>query len=243
VDVVNSNNITFSDLNLTNNDQGLVLKNTTNSLIENVRLLNNSEGLYLQRCSNNNTIVDNTMSNNQLMGIYVSTSSSNTIENNSISDNAYGLFLDSTVFENTIGYQGSGNTVMNNTVRGNTVANSSLVGVYSIESEDNVLYDNNFVNNTQQVYSVNSTNLWDDGAEGNYWSDYATQHSNATEIGDSGVWDAPYVIDEYNVDYRPLVNSAAVPEFPWPSILIVWMFACSAAIMASQRKRLQRTRR
>jgi parallel beta-helix repeat protein len=204
VDLTDSTNITVRDLNLTNNVQGLVLKNTTNSLVENVRITNNWDGLYLQRWSNSNTIIDSTVSNNLGLGgigIYVSTSSSNTIRNNSISNNYCGLVFDSTVYENVIGYQPTGNTVKDNVVTGNTVANNSLVGVELIQSEENVFYDNNFVNNTQQVLSTNSTNAWDNGDEGNYWQDYSGQDLNKTGFGD-----APYVIDDNNLDNHPLMG-------------------------------------
>jgi parallel beta-helix repeat protein len=210
VDLTDSTNITVRDLNLTNNVQGLVLKNTTNSLIENVRITNNWDGLYLQRWSNSNTIIDSTVSNNLGLGgigIYVSTSSSNTIRNNSISNNYCGLVLDSTVYENVIGYQPTGNNVTDNVVTGNTVANNSLVGVELIQSENNAFYDNNFVNNTQQVLSTNSTNKWDNGGEGNYWQGYAGQDLNKDGFGD-----APYVIDENNLDNHPLMGSFS--DFP-----------------------------
>jgi parallel beta-helix repeat protein len=201
VDLVNCANMTVKNLNLTNNVQGLVLKNTTNSLVKNVRIMNNWDGLYLQRWSNSNTLIDNTVSNNLFMGIYVSTSSSNIIKNNSITNNGYGLFLDSTVFEYVIGYQPTDNTVTGNIVTGNTVANSSTAGVYSDESEDNLFYFNNFVNNNQQVYSVNSTNVWDNDVGGNYWTDYAGKDLNKTGFGD-----VPYVVDKNNRDNHPLIG-------------------------------------
>jgi parallel beta-helix repeat protein len=201
VDLVNCVNMTVRDMNLTNNVQGLVLKNTTNSLVRNVQITNCWDGLYLQRWSNSNTLIDNTVSDSLFMGIYVSTSSSNVIEYNSISNNGYGLFLDSTVYEYVIGYEPTGNTVTGNIIIGNTVANSSTVGVYSVEAEGNVFYHNNFADNSQQVYSVNSTNVWDDGAEGNYWTDYAGKDLDKTGIGD-----IPYVIDENNRDNYPLMG-------------------------------------
>jgi hypothetical protein len=37
----------------------------------------------------------------------------------------------------------------------------------------------------------------------NYWSDYQTRYPNASEIGDTGVGDTPYVINENNIDYKP----------------------------------------
>jgi parallel beta-helix repeat protein len=170
------------------------------------------------------------------MGIYVSTSSGNIIDNNSISNNAYGLFLDSTVYEYTIGNQPTGNTVMDNIISRNTVANNSLVGVYSIESEDNVFYDNNFVNNTQQVYNANSTNAWDDGVEGNYWQDYSGK-----DLNKDGYGDAPYVIDENNRDNHPLMDVfTVVPEFP-PFLMVFFLAALTvvAAVVALANRRFE----
>jgi parallel beta-helix repeat protein len=210
VDLVNCFNMTVKDLNLTNNVQGLVFKNTTNSLVKNLRITNNWDGFYMETWSNSNTIIDNTLSNNLFMGIYVSTSSSNTISNNSIMDNAYGLFLDSTVFEYVKGFQATGNTVTGNVIFGNTVANCSTAGVYCDQAEDNILYDNNFINNSQQVYSLNSTNVWDDGAEGNYWTDYTGENFNNTGLGS-----VPYVIDETNRDNHPLMGMFSDFDAMW----------------------------
>jgi parallel beta-helix repeat protein len=201
VELADCTNMAVKDLNLTNGVQGMVLKNTTNSLVENVRITNDWDGLYLETQSKGNTIIDSTVSNNLFMGIYVSTSSNNTFNNNSITDNAYGLFLDSTVFEYVIGFQPTGNTVTGNIIWGNTVANCSTAGVYSLDTENNLFYDNNFVNNSPEVYNLNSTNLWDNGAEGNYLTDYSGQDSNKTGLGNT-----PYVIDENNTDNHPLMG-------------------------------------
>jgi len=207
VELVDCTNMTVKDLNLTNNAQGLVLKNTTNSLVENLQITNDWDGLYLETQSKGNTIIDNNVSNCLYLGIYVSTSSDNTFENNSITNNAYGFFLDSTVFDYVIGFQPTGNTVTGNVMWGNTVANCSTAGVYSLEAENNLFYDNNFINNSPEVYSLNSTNVWDNGVEGNYWTDYSGQNSNQTGLGNT-----PYVIDENNTDNHPLMGPFL--EFP-----------------------------
>jgi hypothetical protein len=84
-------------------------------------------------------------------------------------------------------------------------------------SSGNRIFHNDFLNNTQQTEVVNSTNTWDDGypSGGNYWSDYQTRYSNATEIDGSGIWNTPYVIDINNIDYYPLVA-------PFRSFNVVW---------------------
>jgi hypothetical protein len=44
--------------------------------------------------------------------------------------------------------------------------------------------------------------------DGNYWSDYRTRYSNASEIGDSGIWDTPYLSTQLQriIDRTPLVS-------------------------------------
>lgn len=204
VAIVDSTNITIRDLELTHNVQGLILKNTTQSLIENVSIHNNWDGLYLERWSNSNIITHNSISDNHPMtgmGIYVSTSSSNVISGNLIQNNPYGILLDSSVFEYVEGYTPEGNIVRENTITENTVTDSSLIGVYLIGCVDNVFFDNSFQRNVRQVESLNSTSRWDDGIEGNLWSDYLGNDSDQNGIGDS-----PYIIDADNQDNYPLMS-------------------------------------
>jgi len=50
-----------------------------------------------------------------------------------------------------------------------------------------------------------STNVWDDGRKGNYWSNYTGQDLNEDGIGDN-----PYVIDVNNQDNHPLMGIFSV---------------------------------
>ena len=103
----------------------------------------------------------------------------------------------------------------NNSVSGNNITANNGYGIIIYESSDNIIYHNNFIDNTQQVdlgdYVL--TNVWDNGYPpgGNYWSDYEERYPNATEIDGSCTWDTPYVIYENNQDNYPLMN-------PWTSI-------------------------
>jgi len=80
----------------------------------------------------------------------------------------------------------------NNVLSGNNVTANNVIGTYLVSSSNNTLSGNNvannwygiwlvsassnsiFHNNLQQVYTPNSSNVWDDGypSGGNYWSDY-----------------------------------------------------------------------
>ena len=211
VAVIGSRKIVVKNLNLTSNGQGILFKNTTGSLIENVRVSNNSEGIYLDVWSDNNIIANNTVSNNAIIGVYVSTSSGNVISGNKISKSDYGIFLASSgnFIENNelIGNRkglvlfGQGSSLVSgNIVRGNMLSNNT-VGVSTRFSLENIIYHNNFVNNENQTESFNGVDVWDYLGEGNYWSDYV-----GGDESDNGIGDTPYLIDEDNRDNYPLMG-------------------------------------
>jgi len=75
------------------------------------------------------------------------------------------------------------------------------IGLFFGDSNSSTIYHNNFINNTEQALTMNSQDAWDNGIEGNYWSDYKGQDVDGDAIGD-----APYVIDENNRDNYPLVK-------------------------------------
>ncbi len=74
-------------------------------------------------------------------------------------------------------------------------------GVYLRFSLNNVIHHNNFINNAPQAGVDTFHNTWDDGREGNYWSDY-----NGTDSNHDGAGDAPYVLNKENIDHHPLMK-------------------------------------
>jgi parallel beta-helix repeat protein len=130
------------------------------------------------------------------------------------------------IYENTITANGNGigmgasdyNTIFQNILAGNSYA-FSLNG-----ASRNTIYGNNIIDNGNQVYAWRSSNDWDDGAKGNYWSDYKIKYPNATEIDGSGIGNIPYKIntlpDDYvNADKYPLWKENIIPEFPSGKIM------------------------
>jgi hypothetical protein len=90
------------------------------------------------------------------------------------------------------------------------------------------------VGNTHQVFDYNdppSINTWDNGEEGNYWSNYLVRYPNATEANGSNVWDTPYIINKSNQDNYPLV-----PEFSSLLVLPLFMIATLLVVIAYRRK-------
>jgi hypothetical protein len=91
--------------------------------------------------------------------------------------------------------------------RYNTIFKNNLSLLVSGASE-NLIYENN-ISVSPYGYSVTtwrSSNSWDNGSVGNYWSDYFDRYPDASEISNSGVADMPYVIAENNVDNYPLMR-------------------------------------
>ncbi len=126
-------------------------------------------------------------------GIYITNSSWNTVADNTITNTQYGINLELS----------KENTIVDNSV----IAND--VGVHFLDyySSGNIIIHNNFVDNGWQVRFLLTPpyNVWDNGYEGNYWSDYKDGHPNASSSM-FGIWDMSYVIDAENQDRYPLSN-------------------------------------
>jgi parallel beta-helix repeat protein len=84
--LVNCDNITVKNLDLSNTSGGIALWKTENSKISNNTVCNNDEGIALFS-SSNNTITDNNISNNGCSIYLYSSSNNNTITGNNVSNN------------------------------------------------------------------------------------------------------------------------------------------------------------
>jgi len=108
-----------------------------------------------------------------------------------------------------------------NSITRNSIINSQR-GVFTQTANSNVIHHNNFINNTEGwndtaltpfTFKPISVNVWDDGCEGNYWSDY-----NGTDQNGDGIGDTPHVIGQNNTDRYPLTKPVSInlplPESP-----------------------------
>lgn len=191
-----------------NNGHGVYFEYSLNNNVSGNCITDNNYGVYLYR-SSNNTLSKNNVTINNSYGMWLHESSNfNSISENSVVNNGYGIyflrFVDfNSVFGNNITANDSYGIWLhhssNNIVAGNSVANNGYGIVFSIGwlggGSDNLICRNNFVGNADQVYFKNVTGIhlppppptiiWDDGFEGNYWSDYSGADKNRDGIGDS----------------------------------------------------------
>jgi len=183
---ISVNNIFFGNNVSSNLVEGVLLSACTNNVFSDNRVINNTNGFHVIS-STHNDIVDNNVSING-QAFFLSASSFNTFSRNNVSFNKYGVVLGAS-HDNLF----SGNYMINN-------GNSFRI----VTSPNNTIFHNNFLNimanTTQRPHTIESTNFWDNGVEGNYWSRF-----NETDDEDKdGIIDIPHVIDERNVDNYPL---------------------------------------
>jgi len=99
-------------------------------------------------------------------------------------------------------------------------------------SNYNSIFHNNFINDAQQVISIDSVNVWDDGypSGGNYWSDYSgideKNGPNQDQPGSDGIGDAPYIIEVDNRDRYPLM----IPWVAQHDVAITNVASCKTVV-------------
>jgi parallel beta-helix repeat protein len=176
-----------------NNNYGIHLDSSSNNNLASNTASNNEVGIYMEHSSNHNTLMGNTANSNNEVGICLSSSSNNNLTSNTASNNNFGIIMgfssSNTLASNTAN---SNNEVgiclsssSNNNLTSNTASNNNLYGIIMESSSSNTLYHNNLINNTYYNAHDDSTNQWDSGSEGNYYSDYTGNDPHPIPGGDS----------------------------------------------------------
>jgi len=214
-----TNNLIADNIISYNGWDGIYMDNVSHTNLRgNTIVSNNGSGVWLD-ASHDNSLEYNTMNNNEWEGVHMYIVSCTSLQRNTIvSNNGSGVWLDAS-HDNSLKY----NTVSNNewegfysrdsssiSFVGNTVSWNQYAGVTFDNVSACTYHHNDFLNNSRQVISDNSTNAWDNGAEGNYWNDYTSSdlykgpYQNVT--GSDGIGDTSYFIDTKNSDSYPFMG-------------------------------------
>jgi hypothetical protein len=224
---------TISGNVFSNVSRAMELQNCNNNVISNNLLLNSADIILM-------TSANNIISGNQIFangkgghGIYIFYEcSNNTVCGNLISGLSGSGPTGSWVYYS---YSGIGlllETSTDNKIYQNTIENNSAgikLASYYTEAVRNQFYQNNLINNTKNAEiigigmggnGVSYANSWDNGVEGNYWSDY-------TGIGN-------YTIAEQNVDNHPLTKPYQIdqPNPNWYAVVgVIALFVALGALL------------
>lgn len=203
---------------VTNNSDGIILKGSSNNQIKANLVKNNFNGLYFE-ASHSNNLSGNRITYNSNSAVHFDDSNNNTISHNYIAHSGKGLILNrgshnlvngnSIIYSKATAFHIGEST--SNTITGNNIAWSRSWAITITGSEGyNKIHHNDFINNmggTFQTYPGSKTrNSWDDGNEGNFWSDYQRRYPMAEEVIGTNVMDTPLAMNEINVDRYPLIK-------------------------------------
>jgi parallel beta-helix repeat protein len=206
--LINSKSLTVRDLTLTNNGQGLLAANVSNSSIENITVTDNDEGieLYDSTC---NLIADNNITKNEWYGIEAQNSSDSEIAGNTISYNWEGICL----------------WGCNNTISCNNIARNSYDGIYlfrspyfySVSTSNNTVFGNNVTSNGGSGISLEECEqnyIGDNSLCSNYGSAIVLDSSSSNTVSEnearnSDGWMAGGIILTYSEDNNITRNSFA----------------------------------
>ncbi len=164
--LANCSNVTVKNLAISESYLAIETAFSHNISITDNTLQHGSYGVYTHTGSSNISIDNNTIAVG--LGVYIFSSTSRypitdvMVTNNDIHDNWQGIYL---------GYSTTGNQISNNTIyensrglnvwdsSGNEITGNSIYdnydfGIYLEEGNNNLIYHNNFINNTQQAYDA-----------------------------------------------------------------------------------------
>jgi parallel beta-helix repeat protein len=157
----------------------LILINVNESEFRGFSVSSTSMGIITVNCKEN-IFSGLYLSNNTQNGMYMINSTFNSIKLSKFEFNDGAINLD--MFNTG-----------NNTIVGNMFKNNKH-GISSENSRGNRIYNNSFIGNSQIHVDVSYSNIWDNGAIGNYWDDYAVKYPSATHNG--SIWDTPYNVSK-----------------------------------------------
>jgi parallel beta-helix repeat protein len=207
---VTANSVTIKGFMIKNGTIGIHVDRSNDSLIEENNVIDNNGDAVLISYSKNCSIYNNLAGNNTGRGILFTNtqdfiSSGNTVYGSGVyglnaNSSINGLIAQNNVYQNY--FDGIGLYDSNScSVIANNVINNTFFGISCQSSYNASIYHNNIFNNGIQVAVAGLTIMWDDGVEGNYWSNYT-----GVDLNYDGIGDTEHVIDASNIDHFPLIG-------------------------------------
>jgi parallel beta-helix repeat protein len=193
VAIVNSTGITAEKLySLQNNFQGILVAYSSEITVKNFEC--KFPSVYLMYGIDFNNVTNSTISNLTLSdinyGIRLQCSDNNLVTENMVtnyyrSQEGLGIIFDAS---------------LNNSIIANNISKMMYSIAFESHSNGNIIFHNNFVENLNKPYiSDSADNRFDNGYEGNYWSDYTCEDNDFDGIGYPS-----YNISKYTRDNCPL---------------------------------------
>jgi parallel beta-helix repeat protein len=193
-----------------------VMLNASGADLENNVIKGKYAGLSVG--SSDNKILNNTITGSDYpvleAAIFLDNGTHNTISKNILSGYSKNLYLsgsnNNTIYDNLMSSSSSSgagiqfsrsndNTVTYNEIRG------CAVGIDLVGSSSNTFHHNNLISNKKQAQD-DRTNKFDDGTDGNYWSDY-----KGIDLNKDGKGDIPYFINLNDRDNHPFMAPVKRP--------------------------------
>lgn len=218
---IEANNIRVSEFTIQNGSAGIDITGYNGTVISNNIIKENQiEGIAIEYCRNT-TISGNSIGYNGWDGIFVTNSSDAKLQRNTaITNNISGVTIEDS-FDITLDF----NILSNNTFYGLSLENSNHTsifrnnlhvnknaGVHILNVTNSMFYQNSFLNNTRQTrIDDSSANVWDNGVEGNFWSNYNGSDfysgPGQNDPGSDGIGDTHFIVNANNQDMYPFMGA------------------------------------
>lgn len=207
-----ANNNTIRANQITNSKIGIDIMISSSNNVLNNKIVNNTETAItikhtgkgnFQGSNGPNTLSQNIISGNG-MGISITDGTDEIVTYNNITENlGWGMKLQSAQQNNVVHH----NNFINNNV---TDRLQVAIGGYYVDNTP-TWAPGGPISEPQIDFVAGRANFWDDGKQGNYWSDYLILYPNASCNG--AVWDMDFYINDNNMDHYPLSEPVIIAEF------------------------------
>ncbi|WP_321421009.1 right-handed parallel beta-helix repeat-containing protein [uncultured Methanobacterium sp.] len=178
-----------------NGGEGVLIENGAYSITvsQNTIQNNTAHGIIIIGTSSYNRILNNNINGNLWSDVSLETAGESVIADNTLGDSHVGIFLqnssnntisDNYIFNETWDGIYSGYGSNSNTIMGNTIKKGNGYGIRMQGSVNNLIYINNLLNTLILAYD-DGTNQWDNGTDGNYYSDWNSTDPRQVAGGDN----------------------------------------------------------